>query len=68
LFDTKSGWTAASGGTRSDGLQQYIKEQNKKGKKLFGGIIIPKAGSFYTNTETPYKYDKQLTGWTILKI
>jgi len=26
-------------GPKSDGLQKYIKEQNKKGKKLFGGIV-----------------------------
>ncbi len=24
---------------KSDGLQKYIKEQNKKGKNLFGGIV-----------------------------
>jgi len=68
LFDTKSGWTAATAGTKSDGLQRYIKEQNKKGKKLFGGIVIPKSGSFYTYTDIPYKYDKQLTDWKILEI
>lgn len=66
LFDTKSGWTAKDTGTKSDGLQQYIKEQNKKRKKLFGGIVIPKSGSFYTYTEIPYKYDNALTGWEIL--
>ncbi len=68
LFDTKSGWTAATARTKSDGLQRYIKEQNKKGKKLFGGIVIPKSGSFYTYTDIPYKYDKQLTDWKILEI
>jgi len=68
LFDTKSGWTAKDAGTRSDGLQRYIKEQNKKGNNLFGGIIIPKSGSFYTYTDIPYKHDKQLTDWKILEI
>lgn len=68
LFDTKSGWTAAMAGNKSDGLQQYIKDQNKKGKNLFGGIVIPKSGSFYTYTTIPYKYDKQLTDWEILDI
>lgn len=66
LFDTKSGWTAKDAGNKSDGLQKYIKEQNKKGKNLFGGIIHPKAGSFYTYTNIPYKYDKDLTGWKIV--
>ena len=68
LFDTKSGWTAKDAGPRSNGLQKYIKEQNSEGKKLFGGIVIPKSGSFYTYTDIPYKYDKQLTDWKILEI
>lgn len=68
LFDTKSGWTAKEAGPKSDGLQKYILEQNKKGKKLFGGIIHPKGGSFYTYTAIPYKWDKELTGWKILNI
>ena len=68
LFDTKSGWTAETAGRKSDGLQRYIKAQNKKVKKLFGGIVIPKSGSFYTYTDIPYKYDKQLTDWKILEI
>ena len=68
LFDTKSGWTAETAGRKSDGLQRYIKEQNKKGKKLFGGIVYPKSGSFYTYTDIPYKYDKQLMDWKILEI
>lgn len=67
LFDTKSGWTAKEAGTRSDGLQKYIAEQNKKKKNLFGGIVIPKSGSFFTYTGIPYKYDKELTGWQILE-
>src|SRR3990172_11474316 len=53
LFDTKSGWTAKDAGPRSNGLQKYIKEQNSEGKKLFGGIVIPKSGSFYTYTDIP---------------
>ena len=68
LFDTKSGWTAKDAGSRSDGLQKYISEQNKKKKNLFGGIVIPKSGSFFTYTGIPYKYDKDLTEWKILDI
>lgn len=68
LFDTKAGWTAATASDKSNGLQKYIKEENKKGKNFFGGIIVPKSGSFYTYTKTPYKYDKQLTDWEILKL
>ncbi len=43
LFDTKWGLTLQVAGPKRDGLNAYIKEQNKKGKKLFGGIV--------TNTE-----------------
>ena len=41
LLDTKAGFTIEEAKTtgKSDGLQKYIKEQNKKGKKLFGGIV-----------------------------
>jgi type III restriction enzyme len=66
LFDTKSGWTAKDAGTRSDGLQKYINEQNKKKKNLFGGIIVPKSGSFFTETAIPYRYGEDLTDWKII--
>ena len=43
IFDTKEGATASSEETilKSNALQSYIKKQNKTGKKLFGGIVIP---------------------------
>ena len=39
LFDTKSGLTRQVAGPKVAGLYTYIQEQNKKGKKLFGGIV-----------------------------
>jgi hypothetical protein len=48
-------------------LLKYIKEQNAKGKNLFGGIVVPKGGSFYTFPKTPYKYNDALDGWEILE-
>jgi type III restriction enzyme len=68
LFDTKSGWTAKEAGPKSNGLQKYIIEQNKEGKKLFGGIVIPKGGSFWTYVKTPYKYDDNLSDWQVLQL
>jgi type III restriction enzyme len=68
LFDTKSGITAEIAGSKSNGLQKYIKDQNKKGKKLFGGIVIPESGSFWLFDKLPYQYDEKLTGWNILEI
>lgn len=38
LFDPH-GTQLSDFGPKSDGLQKYIKEENKKGKKLFGGIV-----------------------------
>lgn len=40
LFDTKAGITQKVAGTKIDGLSGYIKNENQKGKKLFGGIVI----------------------------
>jgi len=39
LFDTKSGLTLQVAGPKVDGLNDYIQTQNKKGHKLFGGIV-----------------------------
>ena len=39
LFDTKTGITLRDSKGKSDGLQEYIKSQNKKRKILFGGIV-----------------------------
>lgn len=40
LFDTKAGITQKVAGTKIDGLNKYIKIENQKGEKLFGGIVI----------------------------
>ncbi len=39
LFDTKSGMTVKVAGQKIDGIYRYIQAENKKGKKLFGGIV-----------------------------
>ena len=39
LFDTKVGLTKQVAGPKIDGLYRYIQSENKKGKKLFGGIV-----------------------------
>jgi len=39
LFDTKAGLTKQVAGPKIDGLYKYIQNENKKGKKLFGGIV-----------------------------
>jgi len=39
LFDTKVGLTKQVAGPKMDGLFKYVQSENKKGKKLFGGIV-----------------------------
>jgi type III restriction enzyme len=39
LFDTKTGFTKQIAGPKIDGLYNYIQNENKKGKRLFGGIV-----------------------------
>jgi type III restriction enzyme len=40
LFDTKTGFTQKIAGPKINGLYKYIQIENKRGKKLFGGITI----------------------------
>jgi type III restriction enzyme len=47
LFDTKAGLTKQVAGPKIDGLYKYIQNENKKRKKLFGGIV--------TNTDRNYR-------------
>lgn len=67
LFDTKSGITAETAKSRAEGLAKYIKEENKKKKNLFGGIVIQKEKTWYMNDHDVYQYDEQdLREWKIL--
>jgi len=70
LFDTKSGGTTESAGPRAEGLQKYIKAENKKGKKLTGGIVIFVDGSMRYNRQEKYHYDPNDLGkdWEILEL
>lgn len=68
IFDTKSGMTAKDAKERAEGLQAYIKEQNRKGGKIHGGIVILKDGSFRCNSSEKYSFDEKALGedWKIL--
>ena len=69
IFDTKSGMTAENAKERAEGLQKYIKEQNGKGKKLFGGIAIYVNGSWRYNDNKKYEYDpNDLSSWKVLNL
>lgn len=68
LFDTKAGFTAEAAGKRAEGLAKYIKEQNKAGKNLVGGIIVEKNGTFWIQNKEKYEYsesDLPGTGWEV---
>ena len=68
VFDTKGGLTAETAGSRAKGLAKYIQEQNENGKKLFGGIVIEKEGSFWINSNEEYTYNENDllgSGWKV---
>ena len=68
LYDTKSGITVDTAKDKSDGLQIYIRSENKKGKKLSGGVITPdnNVWKIYTGPGTKLT-SKDLSNWSILE-
>lgn len=69
LFDTKGGLTAETATGRAEGLADYIATENKKGKKLFGGIVIQDKGSWRYHTGKKYSYNpKDLKSWEFLDL
>lgn len=69
LFDTKSGIIAKYAGPKSEGLQKYIKTEHKKGKKLWGGIVLYVNRTWRYNDKEKYHYDpNNLSSWKILEI
>jgi type III restriction enzyme len=70
IFDTKSGRTAAEedAGPRAEGLYKYLESQDKSRKRLFGGIVVNKGGTWRLNDNEKYTYDENLTNWKILEI
>ena len=61
-------------GSKSDGLQKYIKDQNKKDKKLFGGIVANTDDRNYNGrwvyfTENSAKFKKgEFRNWIDLEL
>jgi hypothetical protein len=67
LFDTKGGLTAETAKSRAEGLAKYIEEQNKKGKKLYGGIVTEEKNSWRYNDSLNYEYNPEnLKEWKFL--
>jgi len=69
IFDTKSaGYQEDDTKEKSDALQAYISEENQKGKKLLGGIIISEGNHLRLFRKPLYVKFKDLSdGWEYLK-
>jgi len=69
LFDTKGGLTAETAKSRAEGLAKYIAEQNKKGKKLYGGIVLKEKNSWRYHDGSKYEYNpNNLKDWKFLDL
>jgi len=69
LFDTKGGFTAETAKSRAEGLEKYITEQNRKGKKLYGGIVLKENKSWRYNNQPKYEYNpNNLKDWKFLDL
>ncbi|MEK6858355.1 MAG: DEAD/DEAH box helicase family protein [Nanoarchaeota archaeon] len=69
LFDTKSGRTAEDAKPKAEALAHYIERENKKGKKLWGGIAVSKDGSWRYNDSKKYEFNEANLGkdWKFLE-
>ena len=69
LLDTKGGIYAKTAKERAEGLAEYIALENKKGKKLFGGIVLKDKNSWRYNSDKNYTYDpNNLKDWKFLDL
>ncbi len=70
LFDTKGGITAESEDTKAkaQGLQKYIADENTKGKRLIGGILVEKDSSWRVNCGAEYSFhENDLEKWAFFE-
>jgi len=70
IFDTKAvGYQEDDNTLKSEALQDYIKEENKKGKKLFGGLVIQDGKYFKINQKEKYRtYSEAMEDWEYFNI
>lgn len=68
IFDTKaSGDREANNKVKGEALQMYLKEENKKGKNLIGGLVIKEGEHFRINSQEEYKsFNKESYDWDYL--
>lgn len=66
IFDTKAGkgYNENDNEEKSNALQQYIVDENSKGKNLVGGLVIKNNGNFYYYDRGVYKtYEEEPSKW-----
>ena len=69
LFDTKGGIYAKTAKERAEGLAEYIAKEKKKGKKLFGGIVLKDKNSWRYHDGKKYDYNpNDLKDWKFLDL
>jgi type III restriction enzyme len=70
IFDTKaSGYQEDDNKLKSEALQKYIKEENKKGKNLWGGLVIKDKQYFRINQKDIYNsFDEKQDDWEYFNI
>ncbi|HEC66306.1 MAG TPA: hypothetical protein ENI23_13535, partial [bacterium] len=73
LFDTKSGITQKVAGPKIEGLYRYIRKENKKGKKLLGGIVINTDRNYrgrwiYYDRSRKYLKENDFSNWKDLEL
>jgi type III restriction enzyme len=63
IFDTKTPDSDPEFCNKHNALYRYIKDQNDKGKKMIGGIIVPKAENVWKYCDNLITSAKDTTGW-----
>jgi len=68
IFDTKAvGEREDNNKAKNEALQEYIKEENKKGKNLFGGLVIKDGAHFRLNQKDRYfSFKEKQEDWEYL--
>jgi len=69
IFDTKaSGEREDDNKAKAEALQQYILEENQKGKKLIGGLVIKEGEHFRINKKSIYiPFSENMHDWDYFK-
>lgn len=69
IFDTKaSGEREDDNKVKAEALQQYILEENQKGKNLVGGLVIKEGEHFRINRKSIYiSFSRNMNDWEYFK-